>query len=380
MRRIILAPDSFKGTMSAIEVCGIMDAVARKHFPLAEIIKMPVADGGEGTVDCFLAAAGGDKVKLRVKGPYFEEIEAGYGILPDGRTAVVEMAAASGLPLVEGRRNPAETTTYGVGEMITHALKSGCTRIILGLGGSCTNDGGAGMAAALGVVFHDEAGKAFVPTGGSLNRVTCIDTSGRLDLADGASVIAACDVDNPLCGKNGAAFVYGPQKGADPAMVEMLDNNLLHFSQIIKRDLGLDLADYPGAGAAGGMGAGVRAFLGAELRPGIDIVLDTLNFDSMLEGCDLVITGEGRIDSSSLMGKVISGISRRTRRKGVPLVAIGGGIEGRMDGLYEAGVSAVMSINPRPEPFEQARTKCFENLEFTVDTLMRLIKLNESRR
>lgn len=375
MNRVILAPDSFKGTMSSVKICNIMSSVIKKHYSDAEIIKIPVADGGEGTVECFLEAVGGKKVDVKVKGPYFEEMNSFYGVLSDGNTAVVEMAAAAGLPLVEDRKNPTLTTTYGVGQLIRHAIENGSKKIIIGLGGSCTNDGGAGMAAALGIKFLDENGNEFIPTGGTLNKVSKIDASGKLKALDSCIIVAACDVDNPLCGKSGASYIFGPQKGADTQMVELLDNNLLHFAKLLNRDLSIDILNVPGSGAAGGLGAGVIAFAGAELKPGIDIVLDTVKFDEIVKGASLVITGEGKIDGQSLRGKVVVGVARRAKVQNVPVVAVVGDIGDDIENVYSLGVTAVMSINRVAVPFEKARFRCESDLELTVDTLMRLSKV-----
>lgn len=374
MKKIVLAPDSFKGTMSSIKICDIMEAEIKKFYPDAEVIKIPVADGGEGTVDAFLEAVGGEKIHVMVKGPYFETMDSFYGILADGKTAVFEMAAAAGLPLVENRKNPFLTTTYGVGELIRHAVESGCRNLIIGLGGSCTNDGGAGMAAALGVKFICKDGEEFIPTGGTLSRVDRIDTSEIMDLS-GVTITVMCDVNNPLCGENGASKVFGPQKGADAAMTELLDRNLRHFAEIIKVHLNKDITDMPGAGAAGGMGAGTAAFLDAELKRGIDVVLDTAGFDSLLEGTDLVFTGEGKIDSQSLSGKVICGVASRAKKHNVPVIAVVGDIGDDTEEIYSLGITAVMSINRVAVPFEIARHRSEKDLALTMNTIMRLLTL-----
>lgn len=374
MKKIVLAPDSFKGTMSSIKICDIMEAEIKKFYPDAEVIKIPVADGGEGTVDAFLEAVGGEKIHVMVKGPYFETMDSFYGILADGKTAVIEMAAAAGLPLVENRKNPFLTTTYGVGELIRHAVESGCRNLIIGLGGSCTNDGGAGMAAALGVKFICKDGEEFIPTGGTLSRVDRIDTSEIMDLS-GVTITVMCDVNNPLCGENGASKVFGPQKGADAAMTELLDRSLRHFAEIIKVHLNKDITDMPGAGAAGGMGAGTAAFLDAELKRGIDVVLDTAGFDSLLEGTDLVFTGEGKIDSQSLSGKVICGVASRAKKHNVPVIAVVGDIGDDTEEIYSLGITAVMSINRVAVPFEIARHRSEKDLALTMNTIMRLLTL-----
>ncbi|NLM10410.1 MAG: glycerate kinase [Clostridiaceae bacterium] len=374
MKKIIIAPDSFKGTMSSIRICDIMEEEIRKFFPDAEINKIPVADGGEGTVDSLIEAGKGKKVFVKVKDPYFETIDSFYGILSDGETAVIEMAAAAGLPLVENRKNPSATTTYGVGELIRHAVSKGCKNIIIGLGGSCTNDGGAGMAAALGVKFTDEEGKEFIPVGGTLSQVKKIDASEMLDLS-GLTITAMCDVNNPLCGENGASKIFGPQKGADKEMTELLDRNLKHFANIIKSQLNKDIIDMPGAGAAGGLGAGVAVFLNAELKQGIDVVLDTVDFNTLLDQANLVFTGEGRIDGQSLRGKVVHGVAIRAKKYGVPVIAVVGDIGDGIEDIYNAGVSAIMSINRVAVPFEIARLRSEKDLALTMNTIMRLLNL-----
>lgn len=374
MKKIILIPDSFKGTMSSTEICDIMKNVISSYFPQAEIISVPVADGGEGSVDSFLTAVGGRKVTLNVKGPYFEEVSSFYGILPD-KTAVIEMAAAAGLPMVKNDKHPEKTTTYGVGQLIEHAARSGCKRIIVGLGGSCTNDGGAGAAAALGVCFIDGDGNKFVPVGESLGKIASIDISGLNPILKEIEIITMCDIDNPLCGIQGAAAVFAPQKGADEATVKMLDQNLSHMADIIKRDLGKDIVNIAGAGAAGGMGGGMSAFLSSSLQMGIETVLDTVGFDSMLKNADLVITGEGKIDCQSLSGKVVVGIARRTKKAGVPLIAVVGDIGDNIEKAYEEGVSAIFSINRVAIPFVKAKKRCKDDLMLTIDNLMRFITL-----
>lgn len=379
MKKIILAPDSFKGTMRSSTVCTIMEVQIKKYFPEAQIIKIPVADGGEGTVDCFLAAVGGEKVSVKVSGPYFEEVEAFCGILPNGQAAVIEMAAAAGLPLVEDRENPSLTTTYGVGQLIKHAVEKGCRNITIGLGGSCTNDGGCGMAAALGVRFLDEDGREFVPVGGTLGKIRKIDLSDKLEALTDCNITAMCDVNNPLCGANGAAYVFGPQKGADDEMAAFLDGNLEHLAALFMQELNMDIAQMPGAGAAGGMGAGVVAFLNAELRQGIDTVLDTLGFEDILNKTDMVFTGEGKIDGQSLRGKVVYGIAKRARDRGIPVVAVVGDIGGGIEEIYRHGVTAVVSINRAAVPFEKARLSCEEDLMNTMDTVMRLLRLPMAR-
>lgn len=370
MKKIILIPDSFKGTMSSSEICSIMKKAILNYFPDAKVLSIPVADGGEGSVDAFLSAVGGRKVSLIVKGPYFEDIPAFYGVLPDG-TAVIEMAAAAGLPLVGENRSAGKTTTFGVGQLIAHAAKSGCHKIIVGLGGSATNDGGAGAAVALGVKFLDEGGHEFVPVGETLGKVSSIDMSGLNAVLNGVDLITMCDIDNPLCGPRGAAAVFGPQKGASEEEIRLLDRNLSHLAEIIRRDLGKDIRLLPGSGAAGGMGGGMAAFFGSRLQAGIDTVLDIVGFDDKIRGADLVFSGEGKLDSQSLRGKVVVGVARRTKKQGVPLIAIVGDIGDQIENVYGEGISAVFSINRVAVPFSEAKQRCREDLALTMDNLMR---------
>lgn len=373
MKKIILIPDSFKGTMSSGEICEIMAGQINRHFPEANVISIPVADGGEGSVDAFLTAMGGEQVWLDVKGPYREEMQAYYGLIPGG-IAVVEMAAAAGLPLVGDNKNAERTTTFGVGQLIEHAARSGIKRLVVGLGGSSTNDGGTGAAAALGVRFYNQAGEAFIPVGATLKDIDRIDVSGLCPDLKKIELVTMCDIDNPLCGPQGAAAVFGPQKGADPAMVERLDQGLLHMAVIARRDLGIDVLDLPGAGAAGGMGGGMVAFLGSRLEMGIETVLNTVGFNDLLQGADLVISGEGKIDTQSLRGKVVIGVARRTKKMDVPLLAIVGDIGDNIEGAYDEGVTAIFSINRVAIPFQEARPRARNDLALTLDNLMRFLK------
>lgn len=369
MKKIILAPDSFKGTVSSLNICKIMREAALRNFPDCEVISIPVADGGEGTVDSMLAAAGGQKVHVTVKDPRMNDIESFYGLLADGQTAVIEMAAAAGLPMVKGSENPMDTTTYGVGMLIDHALRQGAKTILLGLGGSCTNDGGCGAAAALGVVFKNAEGEAFIPMGGTLCEIASVDVSAVKQRLAGVQIRIMCDVNNPLWGESGAAHVFGPQKGADADMVEFLDRGLRVLGGHLEA-LRPGVQQMAGAGAAGGMGAGMCAMLGAELVSGIDGVLDTVGFESLLEGCDMVFTGEGRIDGQSLRGKVIFGICRRAKAAGVPVCAIvGDALDDQLQEAAERGLCAVFTTNRRSIPWEQAKPHAAELLTYTVENL-----------
>ena len=373
MEKILLVPDSFKGTLSSRQVCQVMAGQLRRFFPQAQVKSIPVADGGEGSVEAFLAAAGGERRTRTVTGPFGEPVEAFYGILGDGRTAVIEMAACAGLPLAEGRLNPERATTYGVGELLLAAKEAGCTKAILGLGGSCTNDGGAGAAAALGAKFTRADGTAFVPTGGTLGEIAALDVSPVAQALQGMELTAMCDIDNPLYGEAGAAAVFAPQKGADAAMVARLDAGLRHLGQVSARCLGRDFSHLPGAGAAGGLGFGMAAFCGAQLRMGIDAVLDAVGFDSLLPGTDMVFTGEGKIDSQSARGKVVSGVAVRCRKAGVPVVAVVGQIGQGFEEMYQQGLTAVFSINRAAQPFAESRFHAGENLALTMENIARLL-------
>lgn len=372
MKKVLLVPDSFKGTLSSQRICDIIGERIKFHFPDSEVLSIPVADGGEGSVECFLAAMGGELIKLPSVGPLFDPMEGFYGLVNGGRTAVIEMAACAGLPLIEDRRDPMRATTYGVGLLIRDAVSRGVGEIILGLGGSATNDFGCGAASALGVRFFDEKGEEFIPAGGTLSRVSHIER-GENALGN-VKITLMCDVKNPVFGEKGAAFVYAPQKGATPGQVELLDLGLRHICDIVSRDLGIDVSNLVGGGAAGAMAAGAVAFLGASVRMGIDAVLDTVGFDGMLEDCDLVFTGEGKLDSQSLQGKVVSGVAMRSAAKNVPVIAIVGGVEGDISAIYSMGVTSVFTVNRLPEDLSVSRYKSAENLRGTADDIIRLLK------
>ncbi len=375
MRKIILVPDSFKGTMDSIEVCEIMEKAIKEIFPQTETVKIPMADGGEGTVDAFLTALGGRKIRLEVIGPLFKPVKSFYGILPDGDTAIIEMAAASGLVLAGDQINPWNTTTYGTGQLIKDALDRGCRKIIIGIGGSATNDGGIGVAAALGVRFLDKGGREIPLTGQGLGMIEHIDISQKDERLDDCEIIVACDVTNPLYGPDGAAYVYAPQKGADEHMVKLLDNNLRHFAKVLNKDLRICIDTVPGTGAAGGLGAGLMAFANATLRSGIKILLEAVKFDEVAKDADLIITGEGRIDGQSLKGKVPVGIGQRALKIGVPVIAIVGSIGEDIDKVYGMGIRAVFSTNTRPMTFETAKLYCRDNLYQTTRSIMQLVKV-----
>lgn len=375
MQNFILVPDSFKGTLSAIEVCNIMKSSIKKLYKDANIISVPVADGGEGTVDAFLYALGGEKKSIWVSDAFNEQkILSHYAMLKDD-IAVIEMATCAGLPLVKNRLEPDKTTTFGVGELIIDAINSGAKKIILGLGGSATNDGGCGMAAALGVKFKDEQDQEFIPTGGTLSQIYKIDMNNIYSKIKDIEFISMCDVDNPLCGRLGASAVFAPQKGADEDMVRLLDEGLAHLAKIIKRDLHIEVKDIKGAGAAGGLGAGSIAFLQSKLTKGIDVILDTINFDELVSKADIVFTGEGKFDSQSLHGKVVMGVANRSQKYKTPVIVVTGAIGENIQEAYNKGITAIFSINKEPMEFSKSALKSKENMILTMENILRLLKI-----
>lgn len=375
MQNFILVPDSFKGTLSAIEVCNIMKSSIKNLYKDANIISVPVADGGEGTVDAFLYALGGEKKSIWVSDAFNEQkILAHYAMLKDN-IAVIEMATCAGLPLVKNRLEPDKTTTFGVGELIIDAVNSGAKKIILGLGGSATNDGGCGMAAALGVKFKDEQDQEFIPTGGTLSQIYKIDMNNIYSKIKDVEFISMCDVDNSLCGKLGASAVFAPQKGADEDMVKSLDEGLAHLAKIIKRDLHIEVKDIKGAGAAGGLGAGSIAFLQSKLTKGIDVILDTIKFDELVSKADIVFTGEGKFDSQSLHGKVVMGVANRSQKYKTPVIVVTGAIGENIQEAYNKGITAIFSINKEPMEFSKSALKSKENMILTMENILRLLKI-----
>lgn len=375
MKKFVLIPDSFKGTLSSTEICSIMSNGIKKLYQNAEIVSIPVADGGEGSVDCFLTALGGEKVFVSCKNPYFEEMQGFYGLINNKTTAVIEMSATAGLPLVENRKNPMLTTTFGVGELVLDALNKGVKKIIIGLGGSCTNDFGCGMACALGVKFFDKNGKEFIPTGGTLKDIVNIDLSGKNKLLENVQIVTMCDIDNTPFGINGASHVFAPQKGADKEMVEKLDEGVKNACAVVNNILGIDLSNLSGGGAAGAMGAGMVAFFNSKLLMGIDTVLDAVGFTDIIKDADVIFTGEGKIDSQSLRGKVVIGVSRKAKENGVPVIAVVGGSDGDMTDAYQQGVTAIFSINRLPQDFSISKAHSKENLEFAFDNILRILKI-----
>ena len=363
--KIVIAPDSFKGSLTALQVAEAIEVGLRRVFPDAAIEKIPMADGGEGTVQSLVDATGGQILTAQVLDPLGNSINAQYGVLGDGVTAVIEMAAASGLTLVPlDKRDPRVTTTYGTGELIRVALAHGCRKLIIGIGGSATNDGGAGMAQALGAKLLTASGDQIEPGGGSLATLNSIDLS-ELDpgIAETETVVA-CDVNNPLTGKQGASHVYGPQKGATPEMIRVLDANLVHFDKIVQRDLSKSVGNVPGAGAAGGLGAGLMAFLDASLKSGIEIVTEATQLSKRFAGADLVITGEGQINFQTVFGKTPVGVAKVAKTHNIPVIAIAGSIADNSDGVYDAGIDAMIDIVPEPMSLENA----IENATTLIET------------
>lgn len=374
--KIVIAPDSFKESLTAMAVASEIEAGFREFFPDAQYVKLPVADGGEGTVQAMIDASGGRRVELQVTGPLGEPVSAFYGLMGDGATAVIEMAAASGLELVPpARRNPLYTTSYGTGQLILNALDAGARRFVLGVGGSATNDGGAGMLQALGGRLLDAAGADLNAGGGALAALARIDLSA-LDARIKDSVFdIACDVTNPLVGERGASAIFGPQKGATPEMVEQLDANLRHYAALIARDLDQHVAEIPGGGAGGGIGAGMMVFLGGRLRPGSEIVTAAVGLDAAVADADLVITGEGRIDGQTIHGKTPIGVAKVAQRHGKPVIAIAGGLAAGAAAVHAHGIDAVFGAVSRPCTVEEALAGAAVNVRSAARNIAAVLSL-----
>lgn len=354
MPKIIIATDSFKGCLSSSEVALAIEQGIRERLPDCDVVRFPIADGGEGILDVLVAALHGRYIPARVHDPLMRPIDARYGVSGDGRTALIEMAVASGLPLVPVHlRNPLTTTTWGTGELIKDALRHGCRDFIIGIGGSATNDAGLGMLQALGFRFLDQDNHELGVGGAVMEKVASVDCSAALPELNDTRFTVACDVDNPFCGPEGAAYVFAPQKGADKAMVEQLDAGMRSLASVIRCTTGKDITLMPGAGAAGGMGGALFAFLDAQLQPGIRLLLDTLDFDSKIRHADLIITGEGKIDRQTLRGKVPYGVLEAARKHQIPVVAIAGSVEDA-DLLAQAGFAGIYAVTPDGTPLEQA--------------------------
>lgn len=373
IRKIIFAPDSFKGTLTAQEVCSVLYHSALRHLPGAELISLPISDGGDGLIAALHSVLGGHLMTLSVSGPLGHSVDAEYLLLPNG-TAVVEMAAASGISLLSPEQCSAmTTTTYGTGQLIAHALDSGATSLVIGLGGSATNDGGAGAACALGALLQDVNGDAIYPSGAGLGALEKINTASLHPKLRDFPVTIACDVDNILCGPYGASAIYGPQKGATPDQIALLDKNLHHWCTLLEANCEKPLKTLPGTGAAGGSALPFLAWTDAKLRRGIEIVLDLLEFDRHLDGCSLVVTGEGSTDAQSAMGKALFGVCNRAKANGVPVVVLSGGLGFGAESLFEYGASAMFSCCPKPMPLEKALALARENLTTSADNLFRLL-------
>jgi len=374
--KILVAPDSFKGSLTAMEVSKNIKRGIHNFDSKIDVDLLPMADGGEGTVQSLVDATEGEIIEREVTGPLGNKVKAFYGLLGEGKTAVIEMAAASGLPLVpEGKKNPLKTTTYGTGQLIASALEHGVEQIIIGIGGSATNDAGVGMAQALGAEILDAKGDQVDFGGGNLDQIEKMELKNLDSRLKGVEIQAACDVDNPLFGEDGAAYVYAPQKGAYTEMVEILDQNLRHFNQIAVKELGKDTNKIPGAGAAGGLGAGLVAFLDAELKAGVDIVLDIIDFEKRLKGVDLVITGEGMLDGQSIYGKTPVGVSRSAAKKDIPVIAVAGTLGRGVEKVLDHGINAYFSIIDRPAELNEIVERSPELLANLSEQIIRIIQI-----
>ena len=379
--KIVVAPDSFKGSVSALEAANAIEQGVRRVFPEAIIEKVPMADGGEGTVQSLVDATGGHIQTHRVLAPLEDEVDAKFGILADGETAVIEMASASGLTLVTPHeRNPLRTTTYGTGQLIRAALEAGCRRLIIGIGGSATNDGGGGMAEALGVRLLNANGKQIPRGGGNLEQLQSIDMTDLHPAISETETVVACDVNNPLTGPDGASHVYGPQKGATPEMIGTLDACLAHFDKVLVQTLGKSFNEIPGAGAAGGLGAGLMAFLNAELKLGVDIMIDAVKLEERVKGASLVFTGEGQLDFQTAFGKTPVGVAKVAKAHDIPVIAIAGGIAEGAEAVYEAGINAMLGIVQEPMSLEVAVEDATRLIADTAEQAARLVVIGNKLR
>lgn len=376
MKKIIVATDSFKGTLSAPEACKIVAQQARQVFPQAEVLELPIADGGEGLTEILMDSLAGELKTIPASDPFGRQINAAYALFPDG-SAVVEMAAAAGLPLLDrAELDPARSSSFGAGLLILDAIRSGAEPIFIGLGGSATVDGGTGAAAALGIRFYDQNGNP-VTSGGGLQSIQSLDLSGLRELDYMGSLVFLTDVNNPLCGPNGAAFIFAPQKGADQEQVQQLEQGLKHLAEIIESETGLQLQDRPGMGAAGGFALPFVAFMKAQIRGGIDYVLDCLQFDQKLPGTDLVITGEGRTDAQSAMGKAISAVARRAKAQGVPTTVISGALTEGAKNLLDLGVTELIQATPVGQDLPTALANAELNLAAAAKAYFEKLKASE---
>lgn len=378
--KIVIAPDSFKGSVSALEAAAAIEKGIKNYLPFAETVLVPVADGGEGTMDSLVAATAGKKVSVKVKGPIEKDVLAEYGMLGDGKTCIIEMASASGLNLVPANlRNPLKATTYGTGQLIKEALNNGCRHFILGIGGSATNDGGIGMLQALGMKLLDINGNEICLGAEEIDKIVAIDDSTFDKRIVESSFLLASDVQNPLIGLNGASYVFGPQKGATPKMVEELDRKLRHFAEKVEELTGIRLHDKPGAGAAGGLGGAFLAFFPVNMRRGIDIVIEYTNFAHALTGADLVITGEGQIDFQTASGKTPMGIAQEAQKWGIPTIVLAGSIGKGIDELYQYGIRSIHSIVNAPMDLDEAFEKATYLLEQAAEQVLRTFSIHNSK-
>jgi glycerate kinase len=376
--KVVIAPQGFKGNLTALEVSVAIEKGIRRVVPQVIASLVPMADGGEGTTQALVDALGGEMIPVTVTDPMGGRVVACWGFLSDGVTAVIEMAAASGLGLVSPeKRNPLLATTYGTGELIGDALEKGCRKFIIGIGGSATNDGGAGMAQALGAGLFDGREEPIKFGGAALANVEHIDVTTLDHRLAECDILVACDVDNPLCGPEGASCVYGPQKGATSQMVARLDSALAHYASVIRRDLGIDIRNVPGAGAAGGLGAGLMVFLKAKLQPGIEIIIQATGLVERLKGASLVFTGEGRIDSQTACGKTPVGVARKAKEFGLPVIALAGEIGDGYQAVYEQGIDTVFSIAPGPISFRESSRRAEELTADVAERAMRLFICNK---
>ena len=371
--KVLIAPDSFKGNLTALQVAQAIEAGVKRAVPDALTVLKPMADGGEGTVQALVDATGGTIIATEVKDPLGKHVTARWGLLHDKTTAVIEMAAASGLPLVPPeKRNPLVTTTFGTGELIKAALDRGCRKLIIGIGGSATNEGGVGMAQALGARFLDDNGNDLPSGGAALAKLHHIDTTNLDPRLTGFDVLIASDVNNPLCGPKGASAVYGPQKGATPEKVTQLDAALSHYADVIKKDLNVDVRDLPGAGAAGGLGMGLMVFLKARVSPGIEVIVEATGLVAEMKDADFVFTAEGRIDFQSAMGKVLQGVARKAGEFGIPVIALAGEVADDCQAVYQQGITACFSIAPGPITLEQSLAEAEKLTTRAAENAMRL--------
>lgn len=375
--KLLFAPDSFKGSLTATQICEIMTQVAKKEWD-CETVSVPIADGGEGTVEALVMPSGGTLEKFTVTGPLYEKVEATFGLIRDGQTAVIEMAQASGLPLVpEGKKDPMRTTSRGTGELIRHALDLGVRDIIIGIGGSATNDGGMGLLHGLGVRFYDDRGDVVPDCGRGLEQVAKIDLTGLDARLANTSIRVICDVTNPLLGPQGATYIYGPQKGAKGMVLQALEAGMTHYAEKFKEQ-NIDIADFPGAGAAGGLGGVLKGVLNASILRGVDAVLETVDFDNLLDGVDLAFTGEGRMDGQSVrFGKVPAGVAKRCLKKNIPVIAMVGGMGDGAEDFLDLGATSIVSLCDGPMPLEKSIANAGELMTRAMTRTLRILKVGQ---